>query len=199
MIKVSSSGIEISSDRYLTDNATGLFFWLNLFILMKLDILSYLNIDSLSGIKTITIGVLLFVLSTAVGLIISVFSYMLLEWLYVQTEKFWMKLKWPLLPIQFVAIYDELVQKYNLSSDNCQSFFVLIEEVLIAQKVNLERFLIQRGIRVLLRNLSFILLLDVILCAIPCTWNAFVQSAVLFLCAIILLFISGYIGFFANV
>ena len=110
-----------------------------------------------------------------------------------------MKLKWPLLPIQFVAIYDELVQKYNLSSDNCQSFFVLIEEVLIAQKVNLERFLIQRGIRVLLRNLSFILLLDVILCAIPCTWNAFVQSAVLFLWAIILLFISGYIGFFANV
>lgn len=198
MLKISNNGIEISSDRYLTDNATGLFFLLNIIIVLKLNIFPSLTQSfPPSNISlNVLLGFIFFLLSTAIGLIISSFSYAVLELPYIGLEYIWWKSKLPLYPIQFKKEFNEMVNKYNLKYGNWHCNLIVFEEVLTKKGVCLDRFLIQRGIRVLLRNVSFILLLDFIVLFFS---NEYKSSWEIIIIIVIFLLMSSYIGFFANV
>ncbi len=199
MLKISNNGIEISSDRYLTDNASGLFFLLNVIIVIKLNIFPYFTQSfPLSDISlNVLFGFIFFLLSTAIGLIISCFSYALLEFPYIGLEYIWWKLKLPLYPIQFKKEFDAMVGKYDLKYKNWHCKLIIFEEELIKKGVCLDRFLIQRGIRVLLRNISFILLLDFVILFFSNKYDCFCSTILIAIAS--LLMMSSYIGFFANV
>lgn len=193
LLKVSNTGIEISSDRYLTDNATGLFFLLNVIYLFKEKYISFDSSILFSDVSlNIFLGVIVFMLTTAMGLILSCFAFVILEFPYIGLEYIWWKLKWPLCPIQFKRVFSKMIN--GLEYKKWHRNLIVFEERLMKRKVNIDRFLIQRGIRILLRNLSFILLLDSGLFFLKgiCMWHWTVIIAILFL------IMSSYIGFFAN-
>lgn len=193
-LKISNTGIEISSDRYLTDNATGLFFLLNLIVLYNYDYIEFCDVKMFSSVSlNVILGVIALLLTTAVGLIVSCIAFVTLEIPYLFCEYIWWELKWPLYPIQFVSDFKSMTG--DLQYKYWHRNLVCFEEVLKKEKVNIDRFLIQRGIRVLLRNISFILLFNSIIIFIKdgdiCHW--------IVLAALLLLIVSSYIGFFANV
>ena len=196
-IKISNSGIEISSDRYLTDNSTGLFFLLNLIILVKQDCLTCIPSDLFTNLPlNVLLGFILILLSNAIGLIISTLSFVMIEIPYVLLEYCWWKCKIPLYPVQFKETFTEMLNEHDVKSySSWHKQLIMFEEELIKKGVNIDRFLIQRGIRVLLRNLSFVLLLDFFL-NLYTPWCT--HSWWLLVIALLLLIFSSYIGFFAN-
>jgi len=199
MLKISNNGIEISSDRYLTDNATGLFFLLNWLIIIKMNMFPLLtNLFSVADLSiNILLWLILFVLSTAVGLIISSFSFATLELVYISLEHIWWKLKWPLYPVQFKQEFEKMKNEYNLVYKYWHCRLAIFEEELIRNGINIDRFLIQRGIRILLRNVSFILLIDIVMVFLfENNYNAIWKICIVILISLLM---SSYIGFFANV
>ncbi|MDR0939249.1 MAG: hypothetical protein LBN29_07850 [Mediterranea sp.] len=209
-MKASTNGIEMSTDRYLTDNATGLFFLMNALILIKLDVFPDLSAKLLYTNTYLNVfgGVILFLSSTAIGLIISTFSYLILEWIYIGFEYLWWRLKWPLFPIQFKkefktmvdsrTLFANIIGKERVKYGNWHYVLVMAEEELIESKINIDRFLLQRGIRVLLRNISFILLIDLIILLLYTNTDCCLMIGVS-IAMFIFMLVAGYIGFFANV
>jgi hypothetical protein len=201
MIKISKDGIEVSHNRYLTDSSTGLIFYLNIVLLNKFSIFKVVflsNVIDKNFLSTdIFIVVLLFFLVTTFGLIISVLSWTFLEHIYVRFfEKFWWENKYPLKFIQFASKFTDIISSMRISYSNWHSSIVIAEEYLELNGININRFLIQRGVRVFIRNLSFLLVLNAILFLFKST---LLCSLISLCCSILFLLISGLIGFFSNV
>ncbi|GHT36870.1 hypothetical protein AGMMS49574_29170 [Bacteroidia bacterium] len=196
MLKVNKDGIEISHSRYLSDNSTGLIVILNLIILSHFDSFKFINdfFENKSAIEVFAIF-LLFLLATSLGLIVSFLSYFFLELIYICLEWIWWKFNFPLFPIQFKQKFYYLVETHDIKYKNWHSKLVVFEDELLNIKVDINRFLIQRGTRILLRNISFILLVNYILFLTIEGSNQYI----LLISSILFLVFSSYVGFFSNV
>lgn len=201
MIKLGKDSLEISHSRYLSDSSTGLLFYVNIIILNKCGIL---NLDFLSNVIDknflmidVFLVILLFFLATTVGMLISVFSWFSFEYLYVKWfEKLWWKFRFPLKFIQFGAIFQDIINRNEINYSNWHSSIIIAEENLLLKKVSISRFILQRSIRVLIRNLAFIIFIDsLIILFVSPNW----AILLLLLVVTVLLAISGMIGFFGNV
>jgi hypothetical protein len=199
MIKIDKEGIEISHNRYLTDTSTGWLILLNIALLVFFDIIKTdFLVNENEKILTINISIVIlaFLLSTSIGLVISFISWLLLEGIYVEViERSWWKSKYILSFLQLEKDFAKIEVDCHLTYDNWHSSLIEYEEKLTKAKCDLSTFQIQRGLRILIRNISFILIINSIIFFIMANWAS---GVVFFLLFAILLFISGSIGFYSN-
>lgn len=200
MIKVGKDGFEISHMRYLTDSSTGLSLYLNILILKFNNIINLNFLSEKISENNLSIDVfiilLLFFLVTTFGMLISSISWAIFEIFNVEFfEKIWFKNKIPLGYHQYKNKFNDILKKLDIHYSNWHSSVIEIEEYLALKNINLSRLNVQRSFRIYLRNLAFILLVDV---GILFFSEFYIYGIIVLILTFITLFISGMISFYSN-
>lgn len=202
MINISKDGVELSHPRYVSDFSTGIFSYLNILVLSKYKIISLPFLISLPlkwdevNIDTLFL-IVLFFMTTSLGFFMSIISWFILEVFVNCFERIGFSWNFPLQLIGYSKRFKDIRTANNVTSfDSFQSTVIDIEHKInnTETKPNISRFLLQRSMRILLRNISLFILID----AVILLQKSYLQFILFFGIALILLAMAGFLGFFAN-
>jgi len=214
MIKYSKDGFEIDHLRYLTDASVGLVFYVIIIFFAYSGFLHFPFISDVFGdarhstgvkVTEITVSniseyiliILLFLLHPAIGIVISALSWFLLEALSVWlVEKIIWKHKFVVKMGGVESEYLPAINKFRIEYNGWHGFLYNAEIYLRSQGVELYSIELRRSLRILLRNISFVMLLISVVFIIQ---NNLLFALYLFILFFCLLVVSCSIAELANI
>jgi hypothetical protein len=219
MIKYSKDGFEISHLRYLSDASVGLMFFFMFIVVVHTGVLKLpFFSDLMSGygdvtknaagnfeknsvkITEITVSnladflliFLLFLLHPAIGIIISVLSWFFLEALSVWfVERILWKYKIVAKMGGVELAYLSAMNKFNVDYYHWHGFLFEAEIYLRSREVGLDVVDLRRSLRLMLRNVSFLILLLLIIFIFQKLFVFALLSFIIFVCTFI---VSGAVS-----
>lgn len=159
-IELSGKGIKFSYTRFLSDSAAG-------FVLIIILIFAYYNMDikmnrPMPGEVKTFLCLLLFFISTPIGLAINALSWASLGWVQTYLEKIWFSNESVIIKGTKVELqFEECVEYFGIKKESWQEVASYIESMLDVNKPDfLEGLKFLEGLVIFLRNLSLLSLVS---------------------------------------
>ena len=212
-IEVSKEGIKIPYRLFLSDSAAGYIailivifsYYYPIFGKTLQEIFPHLNNSSISIEVKIFVLLLVFLLSTPLGLAINAFSFIILGSLQIWSETRWFNVKnsfflYIIDGTKKKLLFDDCKKFYQLEEKNWHEISVLIDEMLsIYQPDVVESSGQLLGIYIFFRNIIFLLIV-IILINFFVLWNdirlLIMNVGILFLITIILTIVMSVLAFY---
>jgi len=196
-IELSKEGITFPYRRYLSDSASGfvLILLASIFLEKTPNIQNFLDKEFPSEVR-IFILVLLFLLSTPIGVMINVISWMFLEPMQKPIEKFFVH-RW-FGEFKKEYMFSESMNSLGIKRDNWFEKIRHVEAKLVNKhSIFVDKIESLRGIAILVRNLSLIgAVTGLYLIVAKYQWEVILTS---FLLSLFLLYVSAVVSFYFHV
>jgi len=196
-IELSKEGITFPYRRYLSDSASGfvLILLVSIFIEKTPNIQTFLDVKFPSEVR-VFILVLLFLLSTPIGVMINVISWMIFESPQKAIEKIFISMGFGLFKKEYM--FSESMSRLDIKKENWFEKIRLTEAKLANKhSIFIDKIESLRGIAILVRNLSLIGTVT----AIYMITAGYLLEVILFCFAVsvFLLYVSAVVSFYFHV
>lgn len=196
-LELSKEGITFPYRRYLSDSASGfvLILLVSIFLEKTPSIQNFLNKDFPSEVR-VFILVLLFLLSTPIGVMINVISWMFLEPLQKPIEKFFIHNWFGEFKKEYM--FSESMSNLGIKKENWFEKIRFTEAKLAnKQSIFIDKIETLRGIAILVRNLTLIgIVTGLYLITANYHWKIIL---ICFLLSLFLLYVSAVVSFYFHV